>query len=183
MLYILTFGIGSILGMALPFMDADWLTQVMQDDGVVEQPQWLVECRETTCLTRIDSPLLQQLRTRYGNGLLTRLAARLTELAQLAGNLLPDRMAMDEGASVYAKNPGIGWTTAARGQLLHRVCLERECIASYQILASTEWNFHPQGVAARSLATLHGETKQITRQAKLLINTIDPCVGYELSIG
>jgi len=167
---------------ALPFMNASQLNQVMQDDDFIERPQWFDDCCETTCLTRTDSPLLQCLRTRHGNGLLVRLVARLTELAQLSGNLLPEMIQIDDDIPVSAQNPGVGRSDAARGQLLHRVCLEGERIVSYQILAPTEWNFHPRGVVARSLATLYGDGTQIEQQARLLINAIDPCVAYDLSI-
>ncbi len=167
---------------ALPFMQADRLHPMMEDDAFIEQPTWLGDCRETTCLTRVHSPLLQRLRTRHGNGLLVRLVARLTELAQLSKNLLPETAAMDADASAFVWNPGVGQAAAARGQLLHRVRLEGERIAAYQILAPTEWNFHPRGLVARSLATLHGDTVQMERQAGLLINAIDPCVAYDLCI-
>ncbi len=166
----------------LPFMDEGHVQQMLEDDDFIRRPQWFGDCRETTCLTRVDSPLLQHLRSRYGNGLLVRLVARLTELAQLSGDLIPVTMAAEEDRPVSAHNPGLGQAAAARGQLLHRVRVENDCIVSYQILAPTEWNFHPQGVLAKSLATLQGDVAQMQQQARLLINAIDPCVGYELSI-
>ncbi|VAX06028.1 Hydrogenase maturation factor HoxV/HupK [hydrothermal vent metagenome] len=166
---------------ALPSMDMAYVEQQMQDKEFIRQPQWHGDCRESTCLSRVDSPLLQQLRRHDGNGLLVRLVARLTELAQLSSQL----SAPDCGTatlSITPQNPGIGQVAAARGQLLHRVQVQDERIARYQILAPTEWNFHPLGVVARSLASLQGEAGQMRQQAKLLINAIDPCVGYQLSI-
>ena len=71
---------------------------------------------------------------------------------------------------------------AARGRLVHRVEMENGTIGSYRILAPTEWNFHPRGVVAESLATLRGGRDKVEQQARLLINAIDPCVGYELSL-
>ncbi|MCP4041902.1 MAG: Ni,Fe-hydrogenase I large subunit, partial [Gammaproteobacteria bacterium] len=168
---------------ALPDMEISRLHQVMQDDGFIEQPLWFGDCRETTCYTRVDSPLLQRLRTRHGKGLLVRLVARLTEIAQLSMDLLPETVVAGEDFPVNVGNPGIGQVAAARGQLVHRVCLEGERVVDYRILAPTEWNFHPQGVVARALATLCGDRVRMERQARLLINAIDPCVGYELSIG
>lgn len=166
---------------ALPFLNEEELHKMMQDDDFVLQPQWHGQCHETTSFTRVDSPLLRQLRIRYGNGLLVRVAARLTEIAQLSENLLPEMREGDCEEQVSAQNPGIGQVAAARGELLHRVQLKGEQITGYQILAPTEWNFHPQGVVAKSLATLFGDRKKMEQQARLLINAIDPCVGYELS--
>ncbi len=168
---------------ALPFLEQGHLQRMLQDEDFVMRPHWFGDCRETTCLTRTDSPLLRQLRSRHGNGLLVRLVARLTEMVQLSRNLQPETEFAGAQGSAGVQNPGIGQVAAARGQLLHRVSLEGERVVSYQILAPTEWNFHPQGVVARSLAMVYGDTEQMERQAGLLINAIDPCVGYELSIG
>ena len=116
------------------------------------------------------------------DGLLTRLVARLTEIARLAGQLMPKlQHPYDECYSVaMAANPGIGQAAAARGQLVHRVGLDGDFISGYQILSPTEWNFHPSGVVAQALLTLKGTPAQVEQQARLLINAIDPCVAYEL---
>ncbi len=167
---------------ALPSMDMAYVEQKMQDKEFIRQPQYHGDCRESTCLSRVDSPLLPQLRDQFGNGLLVRLVARLTELAQLSSQLSLQHRALMTMNLPKVRNVGIGQVAAARGQLLHRVQLENERIVDYQILAPTEWNFHPQGVLARSLRGLQGEAAQMRQQAKLLINAIDPCVGYELSI-
>jgi Ni,Fe-hydrogenase I large subunit len=71
---------------------------------------------------------------------------------------------------------------AARGLLLHRVTLQAGQISDYRILAPTEWNFHPQGVVAQALGSLRGDPEWVERAAGQLIEAIDPCVGYSLSI-
>lgn len=163
----------------LPLMDTEKLDQLMQITAFVEQPQWLDVCRETTCLTRVDSRLMRELKGQYGNGLLVRLAARLTELAQISRKLMPEA---EPNLPQEHHNPGMGRANAARGHLIHRVHIVEQKIASFQILAPTEWNFHPGGVVAKSLATLEGDKTQLAQQAHLLINAIDPCVSYELGI-
>jgi Ni,Fe-hydrogenase I large subunit len=66
---------------------------------------------------------------------------------------------------------------------VHRVELEHDCVRRYQILAPTEWNFHPDGVAARGLKTLTApDAVSLRRQAAMLISAVDPCVGYELTL-
>ncbi len=165
---------------ALPFLDADRLAPLLEQDDFFARPHWFGECCESSCTTRVDSALLRDLRRHYGNGLLVRLTARLTEIAQLSLRLLANDGAEEPAQARLRANPGVGQVAAARGQLLHRVQLEGERITGYRILAPTEWNFHPQGVVAASLATLCGEEAEIKRQAELLINAIDPCVGYDL---
>lgn len=177
---------------ALPELEQGLLHGLLQDEAAVEQPLWQGECRETGCLGRTGSPLLVRLQGQFGNGLLVRWVARLTEMAQLAAGLwsverISGRCAEGEQSSVLGQQSpvlrfGIGQAMAARGLLVHRVQLERDRIVRYQVLAPTEWNFHPAGVVAQALAGLEGEPALIERQARLLINAIDPCVGYTLTI-
>jgi hypothetical protein len=178
-------GIGGCLVDPLPMLEPLRLERAMRDIAYLQQPQWSGSCRETSCLTRTRSNLLERLQRVYGNGLLVRLVSRLSELAQLAGCLLPGHAeaSVPSGAGPVAPPIGVGQVAAARGQLVHRVELDGERIASYRILAPTEWNFHPRGVVARALGGLQAVPRQLERQARLLINAIDPCVGYDLSIG
>ena len=124
----------------------------------------------------------------HGNGLLPRLTARLVELAELVGEIragIPDLQREQAGSerSDVESGVGISQVEAARGRLVHRVRLESGLVASYRILAPTEWNFHPDGVLVRGLAGLEADSElSLKAQADLLINTIDPCVGYRLRI-
>lgn len=179
-------GIGNSKVMSLPVLQEARIHELMQYDEFAVRPQWLGQCCETTGYTRTQSPLLSLLQSHYANGLLVRLVARLTEMAQLCTKLLPGSVQAQinsiESDPVSVQNPGIGQVDAARGHLLHRVQLDGNKIIAYQIVAPTEWNFHPQGVVAQSLMTLSGEREQIKQQAMLLINAIDPCVAYKLSV-
>jgi len=170
----------------LPELDEAQWRDGMRDEGFIERPSWQGGVRETSPLTRTTSPLLAQLRDVYGNGLLVRLAARLTELARIFARLESGLPGGDAGggppAARPADNPGIGQAEAARGRLLHRVALDGGAIADYRILAPTEWNFHPDGVVAQALAALQGDHAEVERQARWLINAIDPCVGYDLVV-
>ncbi len=174
-------GVGRCRIAPLPSLQEERLHRAMADARFVTRPRWEGECRETSCLTRNVSPLLDALERDHGNGLLTRLVARLTEVARLARRLASPAVeaSIEEAAPA---NPAIGRAEAARGRLLHRVCLERGRIARYQILAPTEWNFHPDGVVARALGTLGGERDRVRRQASLLIGAIDPCVAWDLTV-
>lgn len=161
--------------------DEAQLHREMENEDFTRHPSWQGACRETSSGARVDSPLLYALKKEYGNGLLVRVIARLTELVMLTQHLIPGRVAAETTmGQVPDINLAIGKVNAARGQLLHRVELQGNYIKRYQILAPTEWNFHPQGVVALALASLKGSRDQIVQQAKLLIEIIDPCVGYRL---
>ncbi len=173
--------VGSCEMQGLPTLQASSLNQAMVHDDFVHQPTWQDRCRETSSLTRAQGALLSNLRKTYGNGLLVRLVARLTELAELVQAIEIGQLSCGDDA-VDVDHTGIGQVSAARGQLVHRIELDGERVEAYRILAPTEWNFHPQGVVAGALLGLQGDEDQVARQARLLINAIDPCVGYELSL-
>lgn len=93
-------------------------------------------------------------------------------------------MAVGAAAGVGA-GAGIGTAEASRGLLLHRVCISDGRIEQYQILAPTEWNFHPRGVVAEGLAAIARDGvvgPELERQARIYITAVDPCVDYELSV-
>ena len=59
----------------------------------------------------------------------------------------------------------------------------RELVADYQIVAPTEWNFHPQGRLRDWLrgfpATDDASLRQCVAHA---VAALDPCVGWELDV-
>ena len=72
-----------------------------------------------------------------------------------------------------------GETPAAR--FLHRVELTEGRVARYQILAPTEWNFHPEGPLVEGLrGAAAGDG--IAWKAAMLVGALDPCVGAEVIV-
>jgi uptake hydrogenase large subunit len=154
-------------------------------DAFIAQPTWDGQPHETGALPReVHRPLIADLTRRHGNGLMTRLAARLSELARLPARIaaalngldpdLAPPLAMPKGTSA-----GIGQIEAARGRLIHRIEIDSGQVVGYQILAPTEWNFHPDGVLVRGLQGLPAGTELHTLVA-LAIEAVDPCVGYRI---
>lgn len=117
------------------------------------------------------------------NGIYSRMLARLIEIADLIIKL--DAF-FNKNKTLIAPRcsaAGMAHTHAARGRLSHYVELENGIINNLLILAPTEWNFHPQGVAQDSLCNLQASPEnEIRQQAELLIHAIDPCVSYQLNI-
>lgn len=152
--------------------------------------------RESTPLARWRvHPLVQEALSEAGDGLLSRVIARWLELASIPQRLriLWALAATDmwwptggPGALVHRQlSPGEGYAAveAARGRLIHRVCLDGPTVTRYQILAPTEWNFHPRGVAACALGRLTETSARARReQAEWLIHSVDPCVGFRLTL-
>ncbi len=157
----------------------------------IARPTWSGQCRETTPLSRQRAhPLVQSLFREHGNGLLTHMTARLVELATIPSSSRRSAAALAEnrpepltaGCSA-ASGVGLGQVEAARGHLVHRAVIANDRVDAYQILAPTEWNFHPHGVVAQGLVSLgSGGEAVLRRKAALWINAVDPCVGYELRV-
>jgi hypothetical protein len=179
---------------SLPALDETSLHQRLAQadaDAFVAQPQWQGEPCETTVLCRQrQQPLIVALLDESGNGVLTRTVARLVELATIPATLehllqcvLSQPLARKPNVVEQHTGVGLAQIEAARGRLVHRLELEQGLVRRYQILAPTEWNFHPQGIAAQLLLRLPAQHETtLKRQADLLINSIDPCVRYELTL-
>lgn len=158
-------------------------------DGFVAAPTWQGRPCETTPFARCrDRSLVADLATEHGNGLLPRMAALLLELADAIVALTDPSQAppLPEPAASQADGIGIGSADAARGLLVHRLEVADGRMMSYQILAPTEWNFHPDGVVAAGLAggdlARLADDAELKRRAALYVTAVDPCVAYALSV-
>lgn len=173
----------------LPPMEPLFLAQQLEQPDAarfIARPRLDGQCYETSPFARvIDHPLVVAVVAEYGTGLLARYCARLVELAGIPGRLR-EADSESSGSVIESRLPqgqGISQIEAARGRLVHWVALEAGRIARYQILAPTEWNFHPDGVLTKGLMGLRVDSvDRLRQQSALLINAIDPCVGYELRI-
>jgi coenzyme F420-reducing hydrogenase alpha subunit len=175
----------------LPRLSAEVLEEVLGGDGAgdfVASPLWAGAPAETSPFTRNRGhPAVTGLGARFGNGLLTRLAAQLVETAALQQRLRegmagpPERVPLI--AACTSEGVGIAQVQAARGLLVHRVAAGGDRIRSYRILAPTEWNFHPKGVVAQGVAGLEPVDDETLRlQVGLFVTAVDPCVEYHVTI-
>ena len=168
---------------ALPSLAPETLAARLDTEaGFVATPDWNAEIFETGAFARVgDHPLVRAARQAYGDGLLARSLSRLVETATIPGHI---EALLSDGAENRADTetaPGLSQVEAARGRLVHRVKLEGDTVTFYRILAPTEWNFHPQGAVAQALANLP-PSDDMRRLAGLLVEAIDPCVGYDLEV-
>lgn len=170
--------------------DIDYLAQQMAEDvdwSFCSRPHYRGTISETGALSRLaDHPSVSTLRDQYGNGLLTRLAARLVETNELITQMRAcvGHLSDDMGTTTdVGSGRGIGVIDTARGALVHWVDIVDNVVERYRILAPTEWNFHPQGPLAQGLRGMDAHLgESLDKNAGLLISALDPCVGYELSI-
>lgn len=160
--------VGTVAPAFLPDLKVDPLVSRMQQEGFCLQPNWLNKPRETGPFARQKSvQMVANIVRTHGAGLLARLVARLVELAQIPAQMRADKM-------LTTAQPALGIVETARGRLVHWASVKDGVITDYRILAPTEWNFHPRGVAVQALKGLDAD------QAKAVIEAIDPCVDFEL---
>lgn len=151
------------------------------DPGFSRQPQWRGRCAETGTWTRLNQVQPERINTPW-----LRLGARLAELVRLA---LPDEPArcgaqwLAMGSLASGPQAGLAWVEMARGLLVHHVQLDAAGakVLACQVVAPTEWNFHPQGAVAQALERLPTDvTPRVFREINTLFSAYDPCVRHEL---
>ena len=180
---------GAVDYCGLPELNADALTERLDAedaDDFIAFPDWQGSCFETSAYSRqYRQPLVQSLTETFSTGLLARWVARLVELAQIPRQMRQWLELLEQTTLTAPQSSanGLGIVEAARGRLIHRVKMQQGIVKQYQILAPTEWNFHPKGVLFRSLLSVEEEKADRRQQVMhLLIHAFDPCVGYQLEL-
>ncbi|MBB1092165.1 nickel-dependent hydrogenase large subunit [Rhodopseudomonas palustris] len=130
-------------------------------------------------------PLIQS----HGTGLAGRLLARLIEIRATPDRLRALRNGHSDVADIMQATRlgdglGLAAVECARGRLHHLIALDSNgLIRQFDILAPTEWNFHPQGPLARSLT---GQALRATDddrcRVERLVAAFDPCVGFDVHL-
>ncbi|CAD6881451.1 Hydrogenase maturation factor HoxV/HupK [Methylomonas albis] len=167
----------------LPELEYAELHQHMQHadlSAFCRTPQWQGRCYEATPLSRQQAqPLIVELQSRYGTGLLVRFVAVLLEVTAVPKLVALPTRATGGGAD----GVGLAQVQAARGLLIHRLALRQSRVYDYRIVAPTEWNVHPDGVLAQGLKALQAtDADDLRQQAEWLIQAVDPCVAYRVTL-
>lgn len=149
-------------------------------------PTWDGSPAETGGLARrCGEPVVIALRQRFGDAVVTRVVARMVELARLLLELTAVAGATELPARVLAvplsAGEGLAAVETARGMLLHRARLDGQRVVEYQIVAPTDWNFHPGGALVSGLSGLEADDEsQIIGLARLAAHALDPCVAFRI---
>ncbi len=173
-------------------LDDHFVERMLENDHTgdyISQPHWNAQTYETGPLARMrEQTLLQAMHHEFGNGLLTRLTATLLELLQLP-NVMQDMLNNNgvEKLVRIGKCDPQGTATimveAARGCLWHRVEMQNMKVERYQILAPTEWNFHPEGALVKGLkGTKVQDHASLQGRIKLIATALDPCVACDVTV-
>ena len=168
----------------LPAIDDSALLNVLlaEQHQFTSQPIWENQCHEVSWFTHKQHKKQNHI-TLKGNGIFSRMVARLVEIANLM-TILDDFFIHNKTLTAPKSSAkGLAHSHAARGRLSHYINVEDNTVKKLLILAPTEWNFHPLGVTKDSLCNLQANNENdLRQQAELLIHAIDPCVGYKLNV-
>jgi hypothetical protein len=175
--------------LADPAVAAAIAASLRGDVAFARAPLWRGAPAETGALARLQAdPRIAAMLVTEGVSPHARWSARLIELARIAaGASAPHamhgalRLPADGG-----RRCGLGWAESARGVLVHYVEIDGTASArvlDYRVLAPTEWNFHPRGALAVTLAGRRaGSLQALRREAQRLIDALDPCVACVLQL-
>ncbi|PKU23113.1 nickel-dependent hydrogenase large subunit [Telmatospirillum siberiense] len=179
-------GFGAAEVPALPVLDRDRLNIRLENDHTGEficQPDWDGRLFHTGPLARrADHPLVADIVAGFGPGLLAQIAARVAELSVLLREMQDFGHGLCNDSSSQSMPPavsGLAVVEAARGRLVHRVEAGGDIVTRYQILAPTEWNFHPRGAFVQGLQGRPAGPDPKARAA-LLVAALDPCVACQI---
>lgn len=147
---------------------------------------------ETGALARNkEHALVSALIERHGAGLLVRLVARLVEVCETPARLHAALLAEDDAANADVVHAcalecgaGLAAVECARGRLHHFVEMTGNgTVGRLEILAPTEWNFHPRGSLARALEGAPiGFGEAARSRVDRLVAAFDPCVAFRVNV-
>ncbi|MBB4371731.1 hypothetical protein GGD63_004532 [Bradyrhizobium sp. cir1] len=162
--------------------DLEIVTRLLRDGAhYSDAPELHGRIPETGVWARRRQPVLPP-----GAGPAERLKARIAEVVRLCAWLEDDEQDRDDGlVAAYRLGSGKGAAAVecARGRLYHAVELDPgDRIARFEFLAPTEWNFHARGPLVRSLkGAVPAPGRRGQDAVRALVDSFDPCVGFNLS--
>ena len=182
--------IGDVKVSHLPDLNLQEVSALLNNDAYIQHPSYQeITCETTPYSRQSKHQFIKQLVNAHGNGVLTRAVSQLLEVFELLNKVKHDYRDIEpENISYNIQLPVLETSAlvqleAARGRLVHQLSIENEKIKTYQILAPTEWNFHPEGVLNNMIKSLSFTDKEdLIKRVKLLVNAIDPCVGYSVEV-
>jgi Ni,Fe-hydrogenase I large subunit len=129
-------------------------------------------------------PIIKSLHKRYKDSLMTRVFARVHEVALLLdyGKRLLQDLTLDEPSCIFSghtiKVPdgmGIGVVEAARGSLIHRTTIREGAIEKYEIIVPTQWNLSQGNETEKGVAVEAMVGSATTEEASFIFRTFDVC--------
>ncbi len=128
-------------------------------------------------------PIVKNLHKRYKDSLLTRVFARVHEVALLlehSKNILKNLDLNEASCTLDAsllldEFEGIGVVEAARGSLIHKVKVKNGVIENYEIIVPTQWNLSHGDEREKGIAINAMVGSNSIEEASFIFRTFDVC--------
>lgn len=164
---------------------AAFASELAADPGLALRPTWRGDCAHTGSWTRLHGSATALPMTPWAL-----LGSRIAELIRLSLDGAPGPVGngwLCTGTLAVAPGQGLAWVEMARGVLIYQVELDAAGdaaaprVRACQVVAPTEWNFHPCGAVAHEVAALDAGASdgEQERRVRLLMAAFDPCVSFE----
>jgi Ni,Fe-hydrogenase I large subunit len=177
---------GKSLATTVSNVDVRYVEESQQNGTMAKAVQYKQRLYEVGPLARAmvaKEPMVKSLHKRYKDSLLTRVFARVHEVALLldySKKLLQNLTLNDASCTLDAHLKvtdfeGVGVVEAARGSLIHRTTVKEGQIENYEIIVPTQWNLShgdekEQGIAVEAMVG-----SSTTEEAAFIFRAFDVC--------
>ena len=128
-------------------------------------------------------PIVRSLHKRYKDSMLTRIFARVHEVAQLLekSSVMLKSIRVDEPSCTMSdvlklyEFEGTGTVEAARGSLIHKTSVTNGKISNYEIITPTQWNLSHGTEAEKGIAVKAMVGSETVEEADFIFRTFDVC--------
>lgn len=177
---------GKSIATTVSKIDLRYVEESMQQGSVAKAVTYKRRFYETGPLARAmvaKRAVVKSLHKRYKDGIVSRIFARVHEVAALLYECkkLLKEMRLDEPSCVLKSSQrcdtfeGIGAVEAARGSLLHRIKAADGVIQKYDIITPTQWNLSQNSKEERGVAVQAMYGSRSTQEATFIFRTFDIC--------
>ncbi len=167
-------------------VDVRYVEESAQEGSVAKAVSYKKRLYEVGPLARgmvAKRPIIKSLHKRYKDGVLTRIFARVNEVALLLAKSkrLLETLDLSEPSSLLgtdqkcANFEGVGIVEAARGSLIHRTKVVEGTIRRYEIITPTQWNLSQGTKEERGVAVEAMRGAKSIEEATFIFRAFDVC--------
>jgi hydrogenase large subunit len=180
------FNPGKSLATTVSNVDVRYVEETAQKGSTAKAVSYKQRLYEAGPLARAmvnKEPIVKSLHKRYKDSTLTRVFARVHEVAMLLeySKKLLQGFRLDEpsctlsGHLKVADFEGIGVVEAARGSLIHKTSIKEGVIENYEIIVPTQWNLSQGNEAEQGVAIAAMIGSNTVEEASFIFRTFDVC--------
>ena len=177
---------GKSIATTVSNIDLRYVEESIQERSVAKAVTYKQRFYETGPLARgmvAKRAIVKSLHKRYKDGIVSRVFARVHEVALLLNECkkLLGEMRLDEPSCVLQSDhrcesfEGVGAVEAARGSLLHRIKAADGVIQKYDIITPTQWNLSQNSKEEKGIAIQAMSGLRSTQEATFVFRTFDIC--------